>query len=73
MREPTALGMAASFEYHRQHPEITIDQHVKAMALVLAESLKGVEKIYLDKRFWVLLRDAHMARSMIQSAYELLG
>jgi hypothetical protein len=73
MREPTAVGMAASFEYHRQHPEITIEQHVKAMALVLAESLKGVEKIYLDKRFWVLLRDAHMARSMIQPAYELLG
>ena len=73
MRETTAPDIAALFEYHRQHPEITIDQHVKAMALKLAESLKGVETIYLDKRFWVLLRDAHMARSKIQPAYELLG
>ena len=73
MREPSTPDMAASFEYHRRHPEITVDQHVKAMALELAESLKGVETIYLDKRFWVLLRDAHMARSKIQSAYELLG
>jgi hypothetical protein len=39
MREPTAPDIAASFEYHRQHPEVTIDQHVKAMALKLAESL----------------------------------
>jgi hypothetical protein len=73
MRESTNPNIAASFEYHREHPEITIDQHVKAMALELAESIKGVEKIYLDKRFWVLLRDAHMARSKIQPAYELLG
>jgi len=73
LREPTAPDIAASFDYHRQHPEISIDQHVKVKTLELAESIKDVEKIYLDKRFWILLRDAQMARSKIQPAYELLG
>lgn len=73
MQEPTAPDIAASFEFHRRHPEISIDQYVKAKALELAESIQGLEKIYLDKRFWVLLRDAHMGRSKIQAADELLG
>lgn len=73
MKEPTASDIAASFEFHRRHPEISIDQYAKAKALELAESIQGLEKIYLDKRFWVLLRDAHMGRSKIQAAYELLG
>lgn len=73
MQEPTAADIAASFDFHRRHPEISIDQHVKEKALELADSIQGAEKIYLDKRFWVLLRDAHMGRSKIQPAYELLG
>ncbi len=73
MQEPTTPDIAASFEFHRRHPEISIDQYVKAKALELAESIQGLEKIYLDKRFWVLLRDAHMGRSKIQAVDELLG
>lgn len=73
MQDSPAPDIAASFDFHRRHPEISIDQYVKAKALELAESIQGVEKIYLDKRFWVLLRDAHMGRSKIQPTYELLG
>ncbi|GAB3309182.1 hypothetical protein [Haliea atlantica] len=73
MREPTAPDIETSFEYHRRHSEISIDKYVKAKALELAESIQGLEKIYLDTRFWVLLRDAHMGRSKIQAAYELIG
>lgn len=62
-----------SLEFHRQHPEISIEQYVKAKTLGLAESIQDMEKIYLDQRFWVLLRDAHMGRSNIQAAYRLLG
>ena len=72
MQDPGAPDISASFDCHRRHPEISIDQHVKAKSLELANSIQGVEKIYLDKRFWVLLRDAHMGRSKIQAAGELL-
>ncbi|MCB1636473.1 MAG: hypothetical protein KDI51_17930 [Xanthomonadales bacterium] len=72
MQKPSAPDIADSFDFHRQHPEISIDQYVKVNALELADSIQHVEKIYLDKRFWVLLRDAHMGRSKIQAATELL-
>lgn len=73
MQEPTAPEIAASFEIHRRHPKISLDQYVKAKTVELAESIRGLEKIYLDTRFWVLLRDAHMGRSNIQAADALLG
>lgn len=73
MQKTTASYIADSFEFHRRHPEISIAQYVKAKSLELAESIQGLEKIYLDLRFWVLLRDAHMGRSKIQAAYALLG
>lgn len=65
--------ISASCDFHRRHPEISIDQHVKEKALELTESIHGVEKIYLDTRFWVLLRDAYMERSTVRAADELLG
>jgi len=73
MKQSSAFDITASFEFHRRHPEISIDQYVKTKALELFESIQDLEKIYLDKRFWVLLRDAHMGRSKIQAAYELLS
>lgn len=73
MQEPTASDTAASFEFHRRHSQISIGQYVKKKSLDLAESIQGLDKIYLDLRFWVLLRDAHMGRSKIQAAYALLG
>ncbi|MGL6535676.1 hypothetical protein ACSZNU_00975 [Aeromonas hydrophila] len=73
MEEPTASDIPAAFEFHRRHPEISLGQYVKAKSLALAESIQDLEKIYLDQRFWVLLRDAHMGRSKIQSAGALLS
>ena len=73
MQRPNVPDISASCDFHSRHPEISIDQHVKAKALELSESIYGVEKIYLDTRFWVLLRDAYMGRSTVQAAYELLS
>ncbi|MFB2662897.1 hypothetical protein [Shewanella mangrovisoli] len=73
MQERTTFDTATSLEFHRRHPDISIDQYVKAKSLELAESIHGLDKIYLDQRFWVLLRDAHMGRSKNQAAYALLG
>jgi len=57
---------------HRQYPHISIDEHAKSKSVELSASIDGVTKVYLDKRFWILLRDAHLGRSKQSSSEYLL-
>jgi len=65
-------ALEESIRFHLEHPEISIDSHVKTRGLELWASIRDAEKVYLDKRFWVLLRDAHMGRSNHSAAAQLL-
>lgn len=46
-----------TLEDHFADPDITIDQHVDARALNLANQLVGKAAIYLDTRFWIVVRE----------------
>lgn len=47
----------ATFDEHLNRPEVSIEQHIAARAETLAASLKGKSAIYLDTRFWVIIRE----------------
>ena len=47
----------ATLDEHLKHPEISIEQHIAARAETLAASLEGKSAIYLDTRFWVIIRE----------------
>ncbi len=46
-----------TLEQHLQHPGVSIEQHIAARATALAAALEGKAAIYLDTRFWVLVRE----------------
>lgn len=46
-----------TLDEHRRHPEITIDAHMAARCRDLADRLEGKTAIYLDVRFWVMIRE----------------
>jgi hypothetical protein len=58
--------------FHKRHPEISLDSLVKNRMIELWTSICDIEKVYLDKRFWILLRDAHMGRSNQSAQTQLL-
>jgi hypothetical protein len=58
---PLGEGATMNIEEHSQYPDISIDRHVKSRVVELGQSLAGRHAIYLDVRFWLLLRNALLA------------
>lgn len=50
-------------EFHRRTPEISLEKHMRHMRIQLGEMLASTQRIYLDLRFWILLRDVSIGRS----------
>lgn len=60
------------FQRHKNNSTISAEDHVQNLRLALGQSLEGKTKIYLDKRFWILIRDVELNRSQSKSHAELL-
>jgi hypothetical protein len=56
-------GLFDSVEYHRAHPDVTSDSYVNARRIELGKVISKKRKIYLDTRFWILLRDVTLGRN----------
>lgn len=50
--------VVAAFDRHRASPHVSFIEHVQNSQLALADSLKGRKAIYLDTKYWVILRNA---------------
>lgn len=73
MLNPSQQDVSKAIAHHLQHPGISIDTYVKRRAIELGSSLSSFTKVYLDKRFWILLRDASMGRSTCSAVHRLLN
>lgn len=62
-----------NIDEHKQHPDISIDRHVKARVVELGGSLAGRHAIYLDVCYWLLLRNALLANDNETPTGKLLG
>ena len=51
-----------NIDEHRRNPDISIDRHVKSRVVQLGRFLDSKQAIYLDLRFWILLRQALFGR-----------
>ncbi len=63
----------ASFETHRLNPDVTTDEYVRARRIQLGKSVMDRERVYLDKRYWIILRNVVLGRNDAQSSIELLA
>lgn len=65
--------ISASFETHRRNLDVTTDEYVRARRIQLSKSVMGRKRVYLDKRYWIILRDVVLERNDDQSSIELLA
>jgi hypothetical protein len=68
-----ASKLHESFDRHRALPEVSIDQYVRSRELALADSVLTKQRVYLDKNYWVLVREAAMGRTTPEAAHALLA
>lgn len=52
-----------TLDTHRQHPEISLEKYFRAKALSTADKVLARKLVYLDTRYWILLREVVLGRS----------
>ena len=66
------FSMQYTIDEHLASPEVTLDQHVRQSQIALACSLEGQLAIYLDVKYWIILRDAATGAMASGDALKLL-
>jgi len=67
------MKIVDSFEKHRSEPEKTLEAYTREMRMALGNEIAGLKKIYLDSKYWLLLRDAAIGRRRDGEITELLA
>lgn len=52
-----------TIDAHRQHPDISLERYVRSKSLTTADRVLARKIIYLDTRYWILLREVVLGRS----------
>ena len=69
----TILPEKITLAYHRQHPEVSLEQYVRSKMLATADRVLARKIVYLDTRFWILLRDVSLGRPKNSLHTDILG
>lgn len=67
------MKIVDTFEKHRSEPDKTLEAYTKSIRLELGKEIRKNTKIYLDTKYWLLLRDAAIKRTENENIYELLS
>lgn len=67
-----AAAIRDSFDRHRASPELSVDEYVRRRNIELGEWTMARERVYLDKCFWIVLRNARANRTDDPAAHALL-
>jgi len=65
--------IASTFDFHRTRPNVSLDGHVRQKRIELGKVVLNKYRIYLDLRFWVLLRDVELGKNKEQGLKQLLS
>lgn len=63
--------MARTIGPHREEPDISLEVHLARRKRELGREVLARTRIYLDTRFWLLLRDVYLGRSDRQAVRDL--
>jgi len=64
--------IASTIDFHREQPDVTLEQYVRKKRVQLGLEVANKYRIYLDLRFWILLRDVELGRNGNQDLIQLL-
>lgn len=62
-----------TFDMHRSQPEKSLDQYLTELRLELGNTIAGRLKVYLDTKYWLLLRNHRLGRIQDCSVARLSG
>lgn len=65
--------MMSALQRHLASPEVTLETHVRRCHAALAEQLRPRRVIYLDTKYWIILRDIVAGVRTADPEIELLG
>ncbi len=66
------MDIATTIEKHKNQPNITLDEYVREKRIELAKRVLLKKSVYLDTKFWIILRDAALNRNSTAHAKNLL-
>lgn len=55
--------ITSSFVRHKEEPDIDIESYIRRLRVLLGASISKKNKIYLDLRYWIFIRDAYLGVS----------
>jgi hypothetical protein len=56
-------SMTGLIDAHRAKPNVSVEEHLQTRIAKLAQLVTSRRRIYLDTRYWILLRDASLNRA----------
>lgn len=67
------MNVAETIAHHKQTPDVSVENYVRRKRIALARGMEQAKKVYLDTKFWLLLRDGRMGRSNDADVVRLLN
>lgn len=65
--------VTSTFYFHRAQPNVSLEDYVRQERIQLGREVSKKYRIYLDLRFWILLRDVELGKNKKQGLIELLN
>jgi hypothetical protein len=65
--------IASTIDFHRAYPDVSLSEHVRKKRIQLGVEVTCKYKIYLDSRFWILLREIELGRNDNRDLITLLS
>lgn len=62
----------STFDEHRRNPHVSLTEHVHRRHFELTQSLDNRRAIYLDTKFWLILRDTVLGTRVSDESQALL-
>lgn len=63
---------SSRIEFHRRNPDVSLRSYMRDKRCQLGSAVISIQRIYLDQRFWLLLRDVYLGRSGDKATSDLL-
>jgi hypothetical protein len=62
-----------TLEFHKNNPDVSVETYIKRKNIELSYEIRIAKKIYLDTKYWILLRDARTRKDINVNTLQLLN
>jgi hypothetical protein len=63
LKKLKAMELIDTFKVHQEEPNKSLLSYLKELRIKLGKGISGHKKIYLDTKFWIIIRDVQLGRT----------